>query len=441
MNITQQTAPIAPTTTPATGGATADMPLTDMFSSSTPLHTQTQSTLAPTAEFTRIFLLAWIIRYIFRGASGTLFEEAQKTPGIRNAIINALSAPGRALKNSFFPKVSLTQMEAATYAGAIGVGSGWLSYRYSRMVKSDIQNIFSEAVAYEKDKPVSAITFDDIKESDNHIVQRTVENHRSKLRSRLGTDAMFFGAAVLRSAHITDFLLGIKGLQIFSDTWKRKTTMFEDLITFINNKINPRNGLGQAITVGEIFDLYQHYSEMFAPTKMFHNVLERSTEEGARWAQSQPIFQRITELMNLTYAYKHSSVIDPTTGRAVPQADFALPKFIYLLGHDLIDVNQPQQTLVTIEIANRFGIGAVKEMQVMLKNGGTLEDIVQRFPVPLAPQSDKKKEVDDKNGVIAKGSTMQLDQADMPQTKIDTDSILGHTTLAPQVSVDRTPIQ
>lgn len=399
-----------------------------------PLHTKTESTLAPTAEFTRIFLLAWIIRYIFRGAAGTAFEKLETTPGVRNRIINALSAPGRALKNTFFPAVPLSQMEAAAYAGAIGVGSGWLSYRYSRMVKSDIQNIFSEAVAYEKGKPVEAITFDDIKQSDNHIVQRTVENHRSKLRSRLGTDALFFVAAGLRSAHITDFLLGAKGVQIFADTWKRKTTMFEDLITFINNKINPRNGLGQAITVGEVFDLYQHYSEMFHPAHMFHNVLERSSEEGARWAQSQPIFQRITELMNLTYAYKHSSVIDPTTGRAVPQADFALPKLIYLLGHDLIDVNKPQQTLATIEIANRFGIGAVKEMQAMMQTGATLEQVAKRFPVPLAPRVDKKKEADEKNGVIAKGSTMQLDQAEIPATTVTADSIAGHQMLAPHAA-------
>ncbi|MEJ0009183.1 MAG: hypothetical protein WDN72_00715 [Alphaproteobacteria bacterium] len=41
---------------------------------------------------------------------------------------------------------------------------------------------------------------------------------------------------------ITDTLIGVKGLVALVDTWNRKTTMFEDLVTFVNNKINPRNG-------------------------------------------------------------------------------------------------------------------------------------------------------------------------------------------------------
>lgn len=58
-------------------------------------HTQTQSTLAPTAEFTRIFLLAWIIRYIFRGAAKAGFHEIKPDTGMANKFVNALSAPGR----------------------------------------------------------------------------------------------------------------------------------------------------------------------------------------------------------------------------------------------------------------------------------------------------------------------------------------------------------
>lgn len=387
-----------------------------------PPHTQTQSTLAPTAEFTRIFLLAWIIRYVFRGAAGTLFEseKALKNPTLRNRITDVLSWPGRALKNGFFRNTELNEMEAAAYAGAIGLGSGYLSYRYSKMVKSDIQNIFCEAVAYEKGKAPGEITFNDIKASDNAIVQRTVQNYREKFFSRIGSDALFFVAAALRHAHLTDLFLGFKGVQIFADTWKRKTTMFEDLTSFINNKINPRNGLGQAISVGEVFDLYQHYAEAFQPNKMFSNVLERGTGEGARWAQAQPIFQRMTELMNLTYAYKHSSKLDPKTGHAVHQADFALPKFIYLLGHDLIDVSKPQQTLATIEVANRYGIGAVKEMQTMLQGGAGLAEVAKRFPVPEVTINEKKEKDSEKNTVIPKGSTMQVDGAEQAAAPLNT---------------------
>ncbi len=123
-------------------------------------------------------------------------------------------------------------------------------------------------------------------------------------------------------------------------------------------------------------------------------------------------FDRMTQLMNLTYAYKHPSDIDPQTGQVRRQADFALPKFIYLLGHDLIDVNKPEQTLAAIEIANQFGIPAVKEMQAMLKSGASLVQVTERFPIPAHAATDKTKQQNGKNGVIAKGSTMQLDTAE-----------------------------
>jgi hypothetical protein len=395
----------------------------DDFVAFAPSHTQTQSTLAPTAEFTRIFLLAWIIRYVFRGASGTLFEQEVATPGIRNKITDILSWPGRALKGSFFPKIPLKEMEAATYAGAIGLGSGYLSYRYSKMVRSDIQNIFSEAVAFEQGKPQDSITFNDITQSDNRIVRRTVENYRSKFFGRIGTDASFFVASALRNEHLTDLFLGLKGVQIFADTWKRKTTMFEDLITFINNKINPRNGLGQAISTGDIFDLYQHYAEAFTPGRMFKNVLEGGGNEGALWAKNQPIFQRMAELMNLTYAYKHRTIINAATGAPVAQANFALPTFIYLLGHDLIDVQKPTETLLRIEVANQYGIGAVQDIQRALAQGATLDAVAARYPITPSPTHPEAN--GEKNGVLPKGSTMQLarDQASAPSSAIQGNTI------------------
>jgi len=93
-----------------------------------------------------------------------------------------------------------------------------------------------------------------------------------------------------------------------------------------------------------------------------------------------------------------------------------------VLGHDLIDVHQPKKTLVTIEIANRYGISAVKEMNRMLKMGGTLENVVEHYPVTLA-EGKAGISKDEKNGVIAKGSTMQIDAVDQPASVIDANSI------------------
>ncbi len=381
-----------------------------------PTHTQTQSTLAPTSEYVRYLLLALPARYIPRGIIGSIFETKAY-----NATAEALTKPGKWLQQKF-PHSTPANKEALIYNSVMGLGSLALTASYSRNVYRDVKNIFGEAVAEETGKDPKNITLKDLQNSDNRMVQKTMQNFRVRVGKRLLTDVLFFPAAALRSTGLGDLMVGIKAGQAFAETWKRKTTMFEDLVTFVNNKINPRNGLGQAITVGEVFDLYQHYAETYTPSRMFTNVLEQGTGEGYVWAGSQPIFTRMTELMNDTYAYKHSSVIDPKTGHAIKQADFTLPKFIYLLGHDLIDVHQPKKTLVTIEVANRYGISAVKEMTRMMKMGGTLESVVARYPVTLAEGKENIGK-EEKNGVIAKGSTMQIDAVDQPASTIDANSI------------------
>lgn len=393
-----------------------------------PPHTHTQSTLAPTSEYVRYLLLALPSRYIPRGVFGTLFDN-NIFKG--NAMARALAKPGEWLKNKY-PGIRKNpdHASALVYNTAMGVGSLALTASYSWTVYKDVKSIFCEAVAEETGKDPAKITLDDLQRSDNRIVQKTMHNFWMRSGKRLLTDMLFFPAAAARSNPLGDLMVGIKAVQAFAETWKRKTTMFEDLVTFINNKINPRNGLGQAITVGEIFDLYQHYTERYNPDKMFTNVLEQGTGEGRLWADSQIIFLRLTELMNDTYAYKHSSVIDQQTGHAIRQADFTLPKFIYLLGHDLIDTHHPKQTLTTIEIANRYGIQAVKEMDTLLKAGYRLEDVTARYPVTL-PQQRTMVEPAEKNGVIAKGSTMQIDAVEQaaPSTVIDAHSV-GHTAKA-----------
>jgi hypothetical protein len=410
---------------PAPAETMHDVPAAPMERVAPPRHTQTQSTLAPTSEYVRYLLLALPARYISRGLFGTLFE----TNHFRgNALGRKLETFAKWAQGKFgiSNKAQAEHASALVYNAAMGLGSLALTTSYSWTVYKDVKNIFGEAVAEETGKSPADITLRDLQNSDNRMVQKTMQNFKWRTAKRVLTDLLFFPTAALRSERLGDLMVGVKAGQAFAETWKRKTTMFEDLVTFVNNKINPRNGLGQAITVGEVFDLYQHYTETFTPERMFTNVLEQGTGEGARWAQSQSIFLRLTELMNKTYAYKHSSIIDPKTGHAIHQAEFTLPKFIYLLGHDLIDVRAPKQTLVTIEVANRYGIGAVKDMQRMLKEGQSLDAAIARYPVTLPHLPEQVKE-EERNGVIAKGSTMQLDKADMaPVSTIDPRSISGH---------------
>lgn len=399
--------PITPAAPPA---ATTSTPV--QIADNRPPHTHTESTLAPTSEFMRYFLAAYPARYVFRGLYGVLFDEEKAVaPGIRNRITAALQKPGQWLHQMFGkgPGEQLSGTQAAFYNASLGLGSLALTLSYSWTVYKDIKNLYCEAVGAEFNKRPEDVNYADFRRSQNRVVKITMDNFWNKLSGRLATDALFVPATLMRKSSWGDFMLGFKGVQLFAGTWKRKTTLFEDLVSFVTNKINPRNGLGQPIAVGEVFDLYQHYADQFHPEKQFSNVLEHGTGEGARWAKAQPIFLRITELMNKTYAYKHATILN-ADGHAIKQADFTLPKFIYLLGHDLIDTDQAERTLTTIEIANQFGIDGVKQMQAMLTQGASLEQIHQALPYKLPEMPKAKPDPgDEKNGVIAKGSTLQLD--------------------------------
>ena len=418
----------APATTPA---VTATTPPWADASDGRPPHTKTESTLAPTSEFMRYVLAALPSRYILRGGFGLAFNEPGKRgTGIGKAILNFFGKPG----DFFHTKYGWNhdRAEAAGYNASLGIGSLILTTSYSATVYKDIKNIFSEAVGEELGKPTNEVSFNDIQNSHNKIVRKTLENFWQKLVGRLAIDSLFIPASLLRNTAAGDLVLGLKGGALFLETWKRKTTMFEDLVTFVNNKINPNNGLGQPIVIGEVFDLYQHYTNQFHPDKMFSNVLEQGGEEGLRWSKSQPIFQRITELMNATYAYKHQTVIDPSTGFAARNANFGLPKFIYMMGHDLIDPSLPEQTMALIEIANARGIPALKEAQKMLGLGSTLDEVMTRYSVAIDALSKPPAVASEKNGVIAKGSTVQLDAApvaskDQPISKISVETICDHS--------------
>lgn len=393
-------------------------------------HTHTESTLAPTSEFVRYLLLALPARYLFRSViEGTFAKEVgAKFAGFRDRVVDTFIKPKP--NETTAQKGSRREyMSGLAYDYALGASSLFLTFSYSSTVYRDIKNMFCEAVGLELGKPADQVSFGDISRSENKIVRKTVENFKWKCVERFGADLLFFVRPLIRKftplkeLPVGDMMIGVKAAQALGDTWKRKTTMFEDLVTFVNNKINPRNGLGQTIGVGEVFDLYQHYADGFMPDKMFRNVLERGTGEGMVWAKSQPVFQRIADLMNDTYTYKHHTVIDPETGHSKHLADFTLPTFIHLLGNDLIDPYAPERTLAYIELANAKGIDAVKQAQASFASGMQPADVLAQHGITAAPSQQAKLEAGP-NGVIPKGSTAQLStERAEPISKIDTASI------------------
>ena len=401
-----------------------------------PMHTQTQSTLAPTSEYVRYLLLGLPARYMLRSPIEGIFgnDISEKFRAFRDKLLSPI------LKNHNTDegrKLATERVGGVVYDFALGLGSIWLTHSYTSLVLKDIKTLFSETVGMEISKAPEDVSYADINRSDNLIIKRTLDNYKRKCWERYGADALFFVRPLfyLFKAPFTppvgDMMIGVKAAQALGDTWKRKTTLFEDLVTFVNNKINPRNGLGQPISQGEIFDLYQHYADSFYPEKMFQNVLTHDSADSERWNKSQPIFQRLTELMNQTYAYKHSA----TSTDAAPYAggaNFALPKLIHLLGNNYIDPDKPAQTLTAIEVANTHGIPALKQMQSLLAQGQTLEQVQQHYHVTLHLSNQKQPEDLSKNGVLAKGSTMQLDTA--PISTIDAASIADHAQVRDSVA-------
>src|SRR6185312_7082074 len=63
--------------------------------------------------------------------------------------------------------------------------------------------------------------------------------------------------------------------------------------------------------------------------------------------------------------------------------NFALPKFLYLIGHDLIQPANVKQTLALIEVANRYDMKAVKQVVKTLGEGASLAEALKPYPVLL----------------------------------------------------------
>lgn len=275
-----------------------------------------------------------------------------------------------------------TNLQHATYSRFLGISFLGLAVSYAYTVYKDLKHVFSETVALEKNVKPEDVSFMDIKRSDNKIIEKSASNFMWRTIERSVLSAPLFFVSRWMPRILPDAMVGAAGFKIFSETWNRKPTMFEDLVGFINNKINPQNGLGQPINTADIFDLYQHYCFHNAPDKAFNNVTEQNNREPRAWGQSQLLFSRIAELMNLSYAYKHTTKYD-AEGKAIKQADFLLPKFIYLLGHDLINAMEPEKSLAYVEIANARGIAAVREAKAAFLQGASVKEVLAAHSIAL----------------------------------------------------------
>ena len=276
------------------------------------------------------------------------------------------------------------------YDNLLGAGSAVVTGLYAMRVKTDIWHAFAETVAYENGKNPRDITFRDIMNSDNSIARATVSNFIHKTFGRLATDAIFFGRqlahipglpAGLKTFNFGELAIGAKGYFLLRDILAKQTTFFEDLTQLIDRKLNPIKGIGEPISASDVIDLYQKYAMKHNKDAAFKDATIRERRDGVEWPKAERLFSRIADLMNQTYKYKHSSIdhVSYESRELQATSDFALPKFLYLLGHGLLDPRRPEQSLAYVELANRQGMEAVKAVQKQIGRGLSMVEALRPY--------------------------------------------------------------
>jgi len=274
-----------------------------------------------------------------------------------------------------------------------GLAGGWMlgiTSLYASRTYRDMKRVFSETLAYEFDKKPEDVGIRDFFKSQNAIVHRTLWNFLKYNTRRYAVSSTFFASflpwkrvPVIKDivktplADSVDLGVGVTGGYLFLDVLNRKVTFFEALQNFIDTKINHTESIGQPVTDTDLLNLYAIHARDNDPKNPMSGRMDTLA-----WKEEQIIFGRMADLMNQTY------------GNAIKseQANFTVPKLVYLLGNGLIKKENIEQSLMYIEIANRYGMDAVKQAAVAIKAGAKPADILDQFPVTLPTQAAAKEE-------------------------------------------------
>jgi len=274
----------------------------------------------------------------------------------------------------FKPELQHWNISKNFYATAVGSWMLGITGIYTMSTYGDMKRVFSEPLAYEFDKKPEDINIRDFFKSKNAIVQTTLHNFlkRSFLRTAFASSFFSFLLPGQRFKNLdvdpVDLGTGLTGGYLVSDVLIRKMTFFEALQNFIDNKINHSESVGQIITDDDLMNLYAIHARDNPPDRLISGKMDT-----VGWRNDKIIFSRMADLMNQTYRNEPSK----------EQADFTVPKLIYLLGNNLLSRENKENSLTYIEIANRYGIPAVKEVVQSVQDGSTLAEAIQKYPVTL----------------------------------------------------------
>lgn len=302
-----------------------------------------------------------------------------------------------------FKKNTKALIQGETFDAALGTIMLGATTAYAWRVLNDIVETYAETIAYETNQDPKDVGWRDVFKSDNKIVKQTRDNYVAKNTFRYANDLGFFsrqlgkvlpamipGTEWIQRVKFGEIMLGVKAMSLLGETQRPTTSLFDDIISMIDNKLNPQKGLGEPIKASDLLDLFQKYESKNNPENMFSDATRHEKEDDAEWRMSNAVFSRMADLMNSTYKYKHGfdKELEPedrfTRDVLTSERYFTLPKYLYLLGHDLIDPTQPEKTLAYAEVANHYGIQAVKPLQRLLEYEGVpLAEALKRYPVDL----------------------------------------------------------
>jgi hypothetical protein len=271
---------------------------------------------------------------------------------------------------------------------------------YTWRTYGDMKQHFKEALGWEFDKDPQKVNAIDILKSKNTLIRDARRNFEwrtffrylvqapfaaflfatpfkaGKYKELTGGHVAKFGAVLddWAEVKIYDKLISPKGAvnlavgassaYLASDALLRKRTFFEELQTFIDNKFNHADRIGDAATAQDLMNLYDRQARGLSDVRPLPKM------NSPEWQSDVQLFERIADLMNQTYGNK------PNT----EQANFTVPKLIYMLGMHLLKTEDPKRNMAYVELANRYGIKAAEQVAGVANGHGNLREALASYP-------------------------------------------------------------
>lgn len=285
----------------------------------------------------------------------------------------------------------------------MGVSSIYLYRTYQ-----DIKGAFAESIAWETGKKPENVGLRDILKSDNTLVEAARRNLFKYNARRFAVNSPFFANRMFKD-HVEAkdaILFGVaaNSLYLMSDVLGRKETFFERLQAFVDQKVIHTEQIGDKINAVDLINLYELHARDKNPGYRF--TARMDTQE---WQDRMKIFGRMADLLNETYGNQPNR----------EKANFTLSKMIYLMGHGMVDSLHSERSCALIEVANRNGIEAVKD--VVKRNAADGSDVAyakEHYLSKNGVKPEEKKAENPQTGFAAKLGAVET-------AKSKTDKILA----------------